>query len=122
MGPTKLAGLIVNRLNRAFAPDIVISACPAVDSVGRFRKINAPAPSRINNKQAGLWIEARCAVIRHSAFVWGNQSAIRVWLLVGVRNRPPLLIDAQRPIRRPKRNGQQIFSVGAVQNEKVAIA
>src|SRR6266852_2576478 len=107
MAPTNLAGLVVDGLDHTFAPDAVVRARPAVDSIRRLGKVNAPAGMSIDDEQPILRVEARGTVVGHAAFVWCYQPSIGRRLLVRIRNRTALLIDSKRPVHRPERSGQE---------------
>src|SRR5215475_9499579 len=122
MAPADFAGLVINSLDDAFAPYTVVSACPSVITVGGLSEIDAPARMCIDDKQPGLRVEAGRAEVRQAVFIGGNQAPVRRRLFGGIGDRSSLLIDAQRPVHRPEGHGQQALSVGAVEDEKVAVA
>src|ERR1700704_4430254 len=122
MAPTDLARLIIDGLNYPLAPNIVVRACPSVDSIGWLRKVDAVAGVGVHDKQTISGVEARGTVVGHTALVGGNQASIGRWFLGGIWNRSAFLIDAKRPVHRPERSGQKILPVRAVENKEVAVA
>src|SRR5712692_5927355 len=122
MAPTNLAGLVIDGLDHTLAPNAVIRARPSVDSIGRFCKVNAVTGMSIDDEQPVLGIEARGAVISHTALVGCNQASIGRGFLGGIWNRTALLIDSKRPVHGPERNRQKVLPVGAVKHKEVAVA
>src|SRR6202162_141691 len=122
MAPTNHAGLIVNGLEYAFAPNPVIRPCPPVRPIGRLGKIDAVARMGVDDKQSVLGVEAGGTVVGKTALVGGNQASIGSRLFGGSWNRAALLIDSERPVHRSERSGQKALAVRAVENEEVAVA
>src|SRR4029077_14482451 len=122
MAPADLSSLVIDGLNDALAPDVVVRASPSVDSIGRLGKVDAPARVCIDDEQTGFWVEAGGTVIREAALVGRNQASIGRRLLGGVWNGTTLLVDSQGPIHWAEGNGQETLSVGAIEHEEVAVA
>src|SRR2546427_3553445 len=122
MAPADLAGLIVDSLDHALAPNAIVCARPSVDSVGRLGKINTPAGMGIHDEQTISGVEAGGTVIGKTTLVGRNKPSIGGRLFGGIWNRTALFIDSKGPIHRAVRNGQEILPVGAVKNKEVAVA
>src|SRR5229473_4221107 len=122
MAPADLASLIVDGLDHALAPNIVICASPSVGSIGGLGKVDAPARMGIHDEQTILGVEAGGAVIGETTLVGRNKASIGCRLFGGIWNRTAVLIDSERPIQRPVSSGQQVLAVGAVENYEVAVA
>src|SRR5580698_2182546 len=119
--PANFAGLIVDGIDHALAPNAIVGASPAINSIGRLGKIDAPAGMSTDNEQTVLGIEARGSIVGESALIGGDQASVRCRLLRRIRDRAAVFINSERPIYRSKRNGQQTFSVGAVEHEEVSV-
>src|SRR6266436_719567 len=122
MAPADLAGLVIDGLEHARAPNIVICARPSVGSIGRLGKVDAPARMGIHDKQTIFAIETWGTVIGKTTLVGRNKPSIGGRLFGRIRNRTAVLIDSKRPVQRPERSGQQVLAVSAVENNKVAVA
>src|ERR1700758_2510547 len=122
MAPTDVAGLVINGLDHALAPNVVIRARPPVDSIGWLRKVDTPTGMRVHDKQPGFRVETRRTVVGHTALVGRNQASVGRGLFGGIWNGTALLVDPKRPVHWPKRVRQQILPVGAVKNKEVAVA
>src|SRR5437660_7955754 len=122
MAPADLSGLIIDGLDHALAPNVVICARPSVGSIGGLGKVNAPTRMGIHDKQTILGVEAGGAIIGQTTLVRRNQASIGGGLFGGIWNRAALLIDSKGPIHWAVRNSQEIRPVGAVENNEVAVA
>src|SRR3984957_2433779 len=69
MGPANLACLVINRLDNAFAPHVIVSAGPAVGTVRRFGKVDAVTGMSRHQEQPGLHIKTRRTEVRHSVLI-----------------------------------------------------
>src|ERR1700693_5201485 len=114
MAPTNLAGLIVDGLDHTLAPNAVIRSRPSVDAIGWLREVDAVAGMGVDDEQTVPAIEAGGTVVSHSALVGCNQASIGRRFLGGIRNRTALLIDPQRPVPLPRRNGHKIMLFGEI--------
>src|SRR5580704_457333 len=114
VAPTNLARLVINGFDDASPPEVVIGPCPAVRAILRLGKVDAVAGMRVDDKQAGLWIEARGTVVGHAAFVGSDQPSVALGLLVRIRNGTSVLVDSESPVCRPIGCGQQALSVRTV--------
>src|SRR5580698_110628 len=94
MSPADLACLIVDCLKDPFAPKSIVCAGPAIVAVGQFSEVKAVARMSVDKKQACLRVEAGGTIVRHSALIRGDQSAIRLRFLVGIRNGASFLVDS----------------------------
>src|ERR1700678_2533960 len=106
MSPANFSSLVINGLNHAFAPKAVISACPAISTVGRLGEVDAEAGVSIDDEQAGLGVEAGRTIVRHAAFVGGNEASVGSRFFVRIGNRTALVVNAQVPIHGTKRSSQ----------------
>src|SRR6185437_4813188 len=97
MAPADLSRLIIDCLDHSLTPHPIVGSSPSVCTIGRLRKVDTPAWVCIHNKQTCLGIEARSAVIRESALIRRDQTAIGRRFLRGIRNRMSFLIDPQSP-------------------------
>jgi hypothetical protein len=50
MAPTYLAGLVVDGIDHALAPDVIVRARPSVDAIGRRGEVKAPAGVGADNE------------------------------------------------------------------------
>src|SRR5277367_6809422 len=66
MGPADLAGLVVDRLQHALAPQSIIRTRPTIGTVRRLVEVDAVGGVSTDNKQAGLRVEAGRTVDRKS--------------------------------------------------------
>ena len=66
MCPPKLAGLVIDSFQHAFAPQPIIRARPAVGTIRRLIEVEAIGGVRTDNKQAGFGIEAGRTVVSES--------------------------------------------------------
>src|SRR6185369_10158854 len=103
MAPSNLARLIVNRLNHAFAPHVVIGSGPSVLAVCRLGEIDTPAWVGIHNEQPGLWIEAWRSIVRKATLIRSDDAPVRRRLLGWIRDRMSFLVDSQGPVHRAVR-------------------
>src|SRR5258708_19453778 len=122
MAATNVAGLVIDGLDPPLAPNAVTRARPSVDSIGRFCKVNAVTGMSIDDEQPVLGIEARGAVISHTALVGCNQASIGRGFLGGIWNRTALLIDSKPPVPRPERNRQKVLPFGPLHPKEVTLA
>src|SRR5580698_1791297 len=58
MGPADLAGLVIDRLQHALAPQPVIRTRPTVGTIRGLVEVEAEGGVSIDNKQASLRVEA----------------------------------------------------------------
>jgi hypothetical protein len=122
MGPANLARLVVDRLQHALAPEPIIRARPTVRPIRRFVEIDAVGGVSIDDKQAGLRIEAGRAVVGQATLVRCNQAPVGRRFLGRVWNRDGLACLRPGPVHGPEGNGEQALAIGPIQNEKIAVA
>src|ERR1700722_19749524 len=106
MAPANLACLVINRLDNAFAPEVIVGAGPAVGTVRGFGEVDAITGMSRHQEQPRLHIKTRRAEVRHSALIGRDQTPIGRRLLSWIGNRTPLLVDHERPVNRPKRDSE----------------
>src|SRR3954451_117946 len=105
MAPANFACLVVDRFDDALAPESIVRAGPAISAVGGLGKVEGVTVARGNYKQSILRVETWGAEVGQAAFIGCDQASVRRRFFVRIRNRAPLLIDAQRPVHRAERRG-----------------
>src|SRR5450631_748700 len=103
--PPNLPCLVIDSFDHALAPQIVIRSSPSIITVCGLVEIKTPTRMSTHDEQASMRIEARRPKVRQATFIRRNQAAIRCRLFLGIGNRLPSLIDAERPVHRPERCG-----------------
>src|ERR1700684_3101956 len=86
MRPANLARLVVDRLNNALAPQVIISPSPTVGAIGWFGKIDGVAGVGGDDEQSGLWVETGRSKVGHPTLVRRYQTSIGRWFLSRVGN------------------------------------
>ena len=114
--------MIIDGLNHPLAPNSVIRTRPPVDSVGWLRKVDAIAGMGVDDKQPVPGVEAGGTVVGQTTLIGCDQTSVGCWFLGGIWNWTALRIDSKRPVHGPERSGQEVLSVGAVENKKIAVA
>src|SRR5689334_15252340 len=76
VGPTDLAGLIVDGFDRAFAPKAIVCASPAISAVGGLGEIEGVTIAGGNDKYAGLGIETGRAIVGQASFIGRDQASV----------------------------------------------
>src|SRR5208282_2036574 len=112
---------IVDCANGTSGEHVVVGAGPAELAVFGLGKVDAVAVLCANDQKSGERIEARRAEIRRTAFIWSDQATVTRRLLLRVRNRAALLVNAPRPVKCREWRRQQILTSGPVEHEKIAI-
>src|SRR5207249_12248437 len=100
MAPSNLSCLIVNGLERAFAPNSIVRACPAVSTVGGFGEVNGITGVSGDNKQSCLGIKTGRPIVGETGFVGSNDAPIWSRLFIRIGNRATLRVDAEGPVHR----------------------
>src|SRR5258708_26256611 len=106
MRPANLAGLVINRLDHALAPQVIVGAGPAVRAVGWLGKIDAVAGMSSYDEQSGLGIKTGRAKVGHPTLVRRDQTSIGRRLLGRIGNGMTLFVNPEGPVHRPKRHGE----------------
>src|ERR1700729_702598 len=122
MGPADLAGLVVDRLQHALAPQPIIRTSPTVGTIRRLIEVEAEGGVSIDNKQTSLRVEARRTVVGESTLIRCNQAPVGRRILRRIWNGTALLVDARSPVHGAERNREQALAVGPIQNEEISIA
>src|SRR5271166_231309 len=122
MAPSNLAGLVVNCLDYTLAPNVIVRAGPAVDSVRGLGEVDAPAGMSVDDKQSSLRVEAGRSIVGQAALVGSDEAAIRRRFLCWVGNRTALLVDPERPVHRAIGNGKKALSICPIEDEEISIA
>src|SRR5947209_9175454 len=121
IGPAQLSCLVINRLNYAFAPQAIISACPSILAITWLSEIEAVTRVGVHNKESNFWVKTGSAIVGHSTFIRCNQASIGRRFFSGIRNGVSIFIHTQRPVYRPKWSGQKTFPVCTIEDKEVTI-
>ena len=101
----------------AYRPSISLGTFAGIREVG-----HAVTEKRVDIKQACLRTKAGRHPIGSPHSINGQQVAVHRRLLFRVRDGLPFCINSLRPIQRNKRLGDDVGPVGAIENEKIAVA
>src|SRR5262249_24288298 len=120
--PNELAGFVVQRAQRGAGPEVLIAPAPAFHLAVDGAVVNAKKAVAVDVEEPGLRTVAGRHPVGGAVRTGCGKRAGRARIGLGIGNRPATLIDALGPGGFDEGRGDQVFAVGAIENEEESVA